>query len=396
MSLLRRRLIQQLDECPIQINIAQTQDDVILRLYYDNINYISYKLHSGWNYINPFLENVNFKKTRVIEQFLMETGQEHVLDIRFRNISLINYVGIPNNNLSGFSGNKYTNIRAIYGLSKIINLAVGNGRNYIVLFANCKKLKYIDDVENLDFRNVENIKAWPYFYSWFNNTGLVRLDLSKYPPQNKLTLGGHDDSKGGCFSHNPQLQYLNITGWKVTGSMQDLFEYDYNLKSIDGIGALDTTDVTEIGAMFNRCDSLIELDISTWDMRNAKMTSIYGYRHPFGCKNLQTLRLGENFFNSPTNINLQGLPAWGHDSIISSLLDNSRDRYQAKGEDLATLKAKHIVTDTATETDILADGSIKNSAVLIKNIQLSKVTAEKISASEIAAIEAKGYKIIKS
>ena len=176
MSLLRRRLMQQLDECPIQINIAQTQDDVILRLYYDNINYISYKLHSGWNYINPFLENVNFKKTRVIEQFLMETGQEHVLDIRFRNISLINYVGIPNNNLSGFSGNKYTNIRAIYGLSKIINLAVGNGRNYIVLFANCKKLKYIDDVENLDFRNVENIKAWPYFYSWFNNTGILKYN----------------------------------------------------------------------------------------------------------------------------------------------------------------------------------------------------------------------------
>lgn len=64
-----------------------------------------------------------------------------------------------------------------------------------------------------------------------------------------------------------------------------------NLKKIEGIEKLNTTKVTDMGAMFRNCSALTTLDVSNFDTQN--VTNM-GYMFA-GCSNLSTVYVSENF-----------------------------------------------------------------------------------------------------
>ena len=69
------------------------------------------------------------------------------------------------------------------------------------------------------------------------------------------------------------------------------FYYMQNLQSIEGLSYLNTSEVTNMQAMFNLCSSLTSLDLSSFN--TAKVTSMGMMFN--GCSSLQTIYVGEGW-----------------------------------------------------------------------------------------------------
>ena len=153
-----------------------------------------------------------------------------------------------------------------------------------IVFSNCNKLSSIEGLEKWDVRNVESmhslfsscsaltsvdgIASWDTsslkYMDWMfaNCASLTNINLSAWNVSN-LTLAQVTFS--GCTN----LQTVNISGWS-TGSLastQAMFENCTNLTSIEGIATLNTSNVTDMRRMFNRCSRLIA-DCSGWTVKS--------------------------------------------------------------------------------------------------------------------------------
>ena len=76
------------------------------------------------------------------------------------------------------------------------------------------------------------------------------------------------------------------------------FEGMYRLQSITGISYLNTSEVTNMGSMFEECKSLSSLDVSNFDTRNVTNMALMFY----GCSKLKTLNLSN--FNTAKVTNM--------------------------------------------------------------------------------------------
>lgn len=73
-----------------------------------------------------------------------------------------------------------------------------------------------------------------------------------------------------------------------------------------GLSNTDTSNVTNMSKMFNKCFNITELDLSFMDTRNVTdMTGAFDY-----CNNLKTITLGENFSTIPLNAYLDNNEGW--------------------------------------------------------------------------------------
>lgn len=70
-----------------------------------------------------------------------------------------------------------------------------------------------------------------------------------------------------------------------------MFNYMQELETIEGLGNLNTSEVTNMNSMFYRCSFLSEIDMRGWNTRKVNtMNQIFS-----GCWSLYKIRMGEDF-----------------------------------------------------------------------------------------------------
>ena len=159
---------------------------------------------------------------------------------------------------------------------------VGSNIKYVSsLFANCPLLKQIDGLNTWDTSNVKNM------LSMFQNcSSLTTLDVSGFDTSNVTNMESmfHGCSKLTTLDLNnfntsnvtnmyfmfhscSNLTSLDLSGFntgKVT-NMSNMFIDCSKLKTITGLGDLDTSNVTNIDYMFTRVSALETWGLDKWD-----------------------------------------------------------------------------------------------------------------------------------
>lgn len=127
--------------------------------------------------------------------------------------------------------------------------------------------------------------------------------------------------------------------------MDAMFSHCQKLASLD-LSSFDTSAVTNMTDMFNYCYILTSLDLSSFD--TSLVTSMGGMFNK--CEALTSLLLGPNFFKtkSVTSIDFSPCTAWVGDTVVTSLVTNSYDRAAAG---LGTLTLKLSTRTKAALTD---------------------------------------------
>ena len=112
----------------------------------------------------------------------------------------------------------------------------------------------------------------PSFYRPKNRESLKQLIKDRYLNSNKKYLDLRDidvsniKEMHGIFVECSQTETIDITGWNTSNvyTMEGMFEYKGNLKTIKGIEDLDVSNVTDMSYMFAYCYSLETIDLSKW------------------------------------------------------------------------------------------------------------------------------------
>ncbi len=250
--------------------------------------------------------------------------------------------GLTNLNIENFVTDKVTSMHVMFSrCSGLTTLNVKNFNtsqvvNMSLMFYGCNSLQTIEGIENFQTENVVdmskifsaeddqnpmkltslNIGGWNtqnaiYMSSMFNGCSqLTNLDLSNWKTENAENIAG-------LFRNCTSLQSVNLTGWKTSKvkNMNALFSKDSQLTTISGIEDFDTSQVTNMQAvfgativsrldlsrwvtdkvtnmesMFNGCE-VTYLNLTNWDTKNVEnMSSLFRY-----CTKLTKIEGLENF-----------------------------------------------------------------------------------------------------
>ncbi|MDT2925558.1 BspA family leucine-rich repeat surface protein [Lactococcus lactis] len=193
--------------------------------------------------------------------------------------------------------------------------------NSSYLFAGLTKLTAIDNLRQLDTRNVTNMSHM------FSNTSLTSLDLNNFDTSNvtdmsgmfrktpltSLDLNNFDTSNvtdmSDMFDHS-QITSLDLSSFNTSNvtNMSDMFS-DTALTSLD-LNNFDTSSVTTMSSMFFSTKSLTSLDVSNFNTSNvADMSNL------FNSSNLSSIDL-ENWSTISVN-NMLGM--FDNDSSLNEL-----------------------------------------------------------------------------
>ena len=185
------------------------------------------------------------------------------------------------------------------------------------MFQRCEKLEKIIGLENFDTSNVENMGyMFNYCYklqsintSNFNTSktkcmsgmfkcceSLIKLDVSGFNTSETTLM---DSMFYGCINITV-LDVSNFNTSKVT-TLKWMFSGDskigdMQLERIIGLDKFDTSNVTDMNAMFQRCSSLTSLDIRNFDTSQVTDMSYMFY----GTTNLKPIYVGENWKTATT------------------------------------------------------------------------------------------------
>lgn len=152
-------------------------------------------------------------------------------------------------------------------------------------FSGCSSLTEINGLENLDTSNVISMR-----YT-FSDTSLESLDLSKWNVSNVTDIRD-------MFNHSQQLEYLDLSNFDNTKieSIDNIFNRCNKLKEIKGIENFNVSDVENFSSIFAGCSSLESLDLTSWDIRNAKKLD----RMFFVCTNLKEILVSRDKWVIPS------------------------------------------------------------------------------------------------
>ena len=149
------------------------------------------------------------------------------------------------------------------------------------MFSSCKKLKTINGTENWDTGNVTNLRQTFAFCN-----ALEALNLRGWDTSDVTDMMG---TFGECHA----MTALDVTGWDTskTTSTQNMFFNDYDLPAVTGIEGFVLSSNLNSSFMFQNCETLKELDVSKWDM--GKVTNFRGtFYH---CFTIETIKGLENW-----------------------------------------------------------------------------------------------------
>ena len=181
--------------------------------------------------------------------------------------------------------------RALSNLS-VANFDTSSCENFSFMFYGCTSLKTID-FENWD---VSKGKTFDHFLS---HSKMQKYDVSKW------NVTSACENLNAIF-HSTRETYIDVTGWDTSNviAFNQLCDGMSYLEKIDGLETWNTSKGVCFGEMFRSCGSLKEIDLSSFDTRNAdegtpisgNNSTSYGLWYMFaGCNSLKKLTLGENF-----------------------------------------------------------------------------------------------------
>ncbi len=204
----------------------------------------------------------------------------------------------------------------VYALKEleVANWDVGNVTTFEDMFAGRQNLANMQikklPVENWDVSSAVTLKDM--FYGCGQ---LIHLDLSKWDVSNvknmrhtfadcfnleSINFTGWDTSKcenfDGTFNDCMNLTSLDLSGWDTSSAVtfNQMFEGCRDLKTIVGIETWNTSNVYDVGEMFNsnsRGMTIEVLDLSGWDTSNMIAT----YTMFNGCSQLTTVYVGDGW-----------------------------------------------------------------------------------------------------
>ena len=215
-----------------------------------------------------------------------------------------------------FSGmfNHCENIKEI----NITGWNTSNAKSLYAMFQQCNKLETVD-VSILDLSLCENVSFMFYGCSSLKKIDINGWDVSKVTTFDHFLahsqMQEYDVSNwhvtSACTNlnamfHSTRETYIDVTGWDTSNviAFNQLWDGMYYLEKIDGLETWNTSSGVCFGEMFNACGSLKEINLSSFDTRNANEGTIissnnsksYGLCLMFsGCSSLQKMTLGENF-----------------------------------------------------------------------------------------------------
>lgn len=114
------------------------------------------------------------------------------------------------------------------------------------------------------------------------------------------------DNGYSCMDLLKNMKTLNISGWDTSKvkSFYALFEGCTNLEKIIGIEDLNVSNAHTISHMFNKCENLTKLDLSKWKVGNVTMTTGLFY----GCIRLEEIKGIETWqFNTVGNLSFDSM-----------------------------------------------------------------------------------------
>ena len=219
--------------------------------------------------------------------------------------------------------NKLNNLANLFeGCKELISIDLSsfdtsNVNDMEKMFFGCEKLKQIKGINNLNTSNVTNMSSMFDGCCELEYLDLSNLDTSKVDDMGFMFSGCNKlkEIKGinqfntsnatdmfAMFQHCYELEYLDLSSFDMSNvkNMGVMFSDCNKLKEIKGINKFNTSNATNMGVMFQNCFELEYLDLSNFYTSNVKdMNNMF-----FGCEKLKEIK-GINDFNT-SNVNNMG------------------------------------------------------------------------------------------
>ena len=280
---------------------------------------------SKWNTTN--VNNMSWmfsgcKSLTTLDVSKWDTTKANTMDGMFSGCSSLTTLDVSN-----FDTTNVTNMGGMFrDCSNLTTLDLSNFDTSNVtsmgyMFANCNKLTTLN-ISNFDTTKVTKMdgmffdcsKLTTLNISNFNTSNVTSMD-GMFRSCNNLTaldLSNWNTSKvtkiNWMFSGCSSLTTLDVSNWdtsKMTSIGHNNYQYSglfYNcikLVEIKGINNWDTSNISNFGAVFKSCSSLVNLDLSNWNTSKVtKMDSMF-----YGCNKLTTLNISNFNMDNVTNTN---------------------------------------------------------------------------------------------
>ena len=156
-----------------------------------------------------------------------------------------------------------------------------NLTNIDALFYECKKLIKVD-LSNFDTSRITSFRK---LFSYCVN-------LEEIKGLNNLITSNIEDV-GYIFEHCEKIKFLDLSGFDTSNinSFNYMFSWCISLKEIKGLNQFKTHNAIYMDEMFYLCSSLPVIDISSFDGKKATVGGMFA-----GCKNLKEIK-GLQYFS---------------------------------------------------------------------------------------------------
>ena len=233
----------------------------------------------------------------------------------FQNCSSLTSVG----NLSNWKTGNVTSMKCMFincpSIASVGNLAGWNTSKVITMnrmFFNCSSLASVGDFSNWNTSKVTNM-----YGMFYNCLSLTTLDVSNFDTSNVTDMAFMFAGSGSSTSYMKLKNIGNLSGWntsKVT-SMASMFQKCSSLTSVGNLSNWKTGNVTSMDGMFDYCSSLTSVgDLSNWNTGNVtsmrrmfiKCSSLASVGNLAGWNTSKVTTMNRMFFNcaSLVSVNL--------------------------------------------------------------------------------------------
>ena len=251
---------------------------------------------ANFNLSNVDSMSVMFKNcTNLINLILPNSSAPKLINIQYAFYNCTNLKGTID--LSNFKPNNYVDFEfAFYYCKNITEVKLNNFKfsTFRSVFQGCTLL------EKIDFTGISTSNITSMQDAFNRCSSLTSLDLTNFDVStlatNKNSTGGLWQTFVGCSS----LETLNITGWKITNKVTNLygtFDKCSKLKKLD-LSNWDTTGVTDLNYTFRGMTNIEEIDLRRADFSNVTSTTSVFYLTNNNVKIIVKDDIQKNWFNT--------------------------------------------------------------------------------------------------
>ena len=214
--------------------------------------------------------------------------------------------------------------------------------------------------------DVSKVESFHHMFAWC--TQLIPIGIENWKPSNALYMN--------AMFHGCAHTSIDLSGWDVSKvqTFAQMFENNFNLKEIKGLDKWNTSACRAFQEMFIGCTHLEELDLSSFDTRNASVNWLDPIRNDgshgemtnmfSGMRRIKKIRFGKNFkFDGDGTCTKITPPSVGED-----VENRDGSWYTAKGEELW----KEIIPEGVAAT-YFGDPTELEEVLLIKNKTLYRI-----------------------